>query len=47
MAGVARALSFTCPLSALEAGYNTFRIAPETAAEGLHMVWVELRFEPE
>lgn len=47
MAGVARALSFTCPLSALEAGYNTFRIAPEIAAEDLHMVWVELRFNPE
>jgi hypothetical protein len=47
MAGVVRALSFTCPLPALEAGYNTFRVAPEIAAAGQQIVWAELRFDSE
>ena len=47
MAGVLRALCFTCPLSALNAGYNTFDVAPVQGGENVQIVWVELRFDPE
>lgn len=46
LAGVSRALCFTCPLTALKPGYNTFGVAPIRAGEGDQIVWVELRFDP-
>lgn len=47
LVGVGRALAFRCPLSALRAEYNTFTVAPDSAAEEHQIVWVELRFDAE
>ncbi|NIA13842.1 MAG: hypothetical protein GWP08_07150 [Nitrospiraceae bacterium] len=45
MPGVARAVAFDCPLSAMQEGYNTVRIGQVGGQAEQLIVWAELRLE--
>lgn len=43
--GTTRALSFTCPLEALQDGYNEIQLVQTEGPQGAQIVWVEIRID--